>query len=98
MNMLQTNTIFVDVDGTIHNNGRIIVPVLNFCQRKKQDGFSLVLWSARGQEHAQKAVELFKIGGLFDYVISKPGGIVDDRGWSWIKYARAIKPEEIKLG
>ena len=28
---------------------------------------------------------------IFDHVLSKPGYVLDDKGWTWIKFTRVIK-------
>lgn len=86
-----TRTIAVDVDGTLHTNGILNARVVEFCERQKDNGFTLNLWSARGKEYAQAAAEKFGVSHLFDDIISKPGYILDDQGWNWIKYTQIIR-------
>jgi hydroxymethylpyrimidine pyrophosphatase-like HAD family hydrolase len=86
-----TRTIAVDVDGTLHVNGILNVRVVEFCERQKANGFTLNLWSARGKEYAQAAAEKFGVSHLFDDIISKPGYVLDDQGWNWIKYTQIIR-------
>jgi phosphoglycolate phosphatase-like HAD superfamily hydrolase len=86
----QTRTIGVDVDGTLHPDGRLNPAVVAFCEKQKAAGFRLMLWSARGKEHAQACADQFGVAHLFDDIVSKPGYILDDLGWSWIKYTRVI--------
>lgn len=86
-----TKTIAVDVDGTLHTNGVLNRRVVEFCEQKTASGFSLFLWSARGKDYAQSAAVRFGVAGLFDDVISKPGFVLDDQGWNWIKYTRVIR-------
>jgi phosphoglycolate phosphatase-like HAD superfamily hydrolase len=85
-----TRCIAVDVDGTLHCDGRLNKSVVEFCREKKAAGFRMMLWSARGIEHAQKAADLFGVADLFDDIVGKPGYVLDDLGWSWIKYTRVI--------
>ena len=83
-------TIAVDVDQTLLVNGSINQELKNWCINQKKKGFFMILWSARGQKHAERVA---KIAGLeFDCIISKPGHIVDDLGWDWIKYTQVILP------
>jgi len=28
---------------------------------------------------------------IFDHVLSKPGYVLDDKGWTWVKFTRVIK-------
>lgn len=89
-----TNTIAVDVDGTLHTNRIVNQRVVDFCERQKKAGFTLNLWSARGKEYAEQAAVNFGVVSLFDDIISKPGYILDDLGWSWIEYTRIIRSLE----
>jgi hydroxymethylpyrimidine pyrophosphatase-like HAD family hydrolase len=91
--------IAVDVDGTLHVNGRVNQAVVEYCKARKADGFRLMLWSARGLGHAQRAADQFGLVDLFDDIVSKPGYVLDDLGWSWIKYTRIISSvkDELKL-
>ncbi len=50
----------------------------------------MILWSARGKAHAEQAAKISKLTDTFDTIISKPGYIVDDKGWSWIKYTKNV--------
>ena len=86
-----TKSIAVDVDGTLHTNGIANERVIEFCREQKSHGFVLILWSARGKKYAQAAAERFGVTELFDDIISKPGYLLDDQGWGWIKYTRVIR-------
>ena len=84
------NWIYVDVDGTLCH------AVIEWCRRQKTErGTRLVLWSSRGQEHARRQAERFGCVDLFEAILSKPGRIVDDMGWGWVRYTRAILPGEV---
>ena len=50
-----------------------------------------MLWSSRGSAYAMKAAVLYGIEDLFSVICSKPGYIVDDQGWNWIRYTRVIR-------
>lgn len=80
----------VDVDGTLIINGIVNADLVKWIKQKSCEGFKLMLWSARGEDHARKAADMAGLSDVFDFIISKPGYIVDDRGWSWIKYTRVI--------
>jgi hypothetical protein len=81
------NWTFVDVDGTLTK------PVVEWCRRAKLGGgMRLVLWSARGQHYAIEAAKRMECEDLFEAIISKPGIIIDDQRWGWIKYTRAMHP------
>lgn len=86
-----TKTIAVDVDGTLHTKGILNARVVEFCKAQKANGFVLTLWSARGKEYAQAAAEKFEVAYLFDDIVSKPGYVLDDQGWNWIKHTHVIR-------
>jgi len=86
--------IAVDFDGTLYRNGGINERLVEWCRRKRAEGFSLILWSARGQELCERAVTEFKLQDVFNHVISKPGYIVDDWGWRWVKFTKVIRTSD----
>jgi hydroxymethylpyrimidine pyrophosphatase-like HAD family hydrolase len=90
--------IAVDVDGTLHNNGIANQKLIEWCKERKAQGFFLMLWSARGEAYARSFADTFGISGMFDLICSKPGYIVDDQGWGWVKYTKVIRTlwEEIE--
>ena len=82
----------VDVDGTlVLPSGRLNTKLVEFCRLRKAEGFEVILWSARGKEHAQKAVAFFKLEDVFSQVLSKPGYIVDDKGWTWTRFTKCLR-------
>jgi len=83
-------TIFVDVDGTLFVNGVFNENLGLWIRRKKIEGYSLTLWSARGEGYAIGAARLSGLFDVFDHIIGKPGYIVDDKGWSWCRYVQSI--------
>ena len=68
--------------------------LVNWCKSKKLDGFELVLWSARGEKYSRLFAEKHFLTDIFDKIISKPGYIVDDKGWQWLKFTRVISFSE----
>ena len=84
--------IAVDVDETLIINGQINQGLIDWCISMKAAGYILMLWSARGQTHAERAASYTETETLFDHIISKPGYIVDDKGWNWIKDTKVINP------
>ena len=80
--------IFCDVDGTLIVSGMVNARLVDWLRLRHADGFELVLWSSRGREHAEKAASVAGCADLFRSIVSKPGYIVDDKGWTWIKYTR----------
>lgn len=84
--------IFVDVDGTlIFKNGEPNFPLIKKLWEKKSAGFAIVLWSFRGEEHAKAAAWEADCTSLFTHILGKPGFIVDDKGWTWIRYVGRMK-------
>jgi hydroxymethylpyrimidine pyrophosphatase-like HAD family hydrolase len=88
-------TIAVDVDGTLIHGSSVNEPLIAWLRVRKEEGHELILWSARGREHARRAARVTETESLFDAIISKPGRIVDDLGWSWIKWTKIIHPSRI---
>ena len=82
--------IAIDVDGTLLISGKLNEKLAAWITEKHQAGFETILWSARGRDHALKVAQHFNLQGSFSAIISKPGYIVDDKGWSWIKYTKRI--------
>jgi predicted mannosyl-3-phosphoglycerate phosphatase (HAD superfamily) len=83
--------IYIDVDGTLLKNGRPDTKVVDFARRKYDEGFQIIVWSSRGAVNAIRAVLLADIEDIVSFKLSKPGYIVDDKGWTWTKYTRQIK-------
>ena len=83
--------IAVDVDGTLIVNGGINARVVSYCQAKHADGWTLLLWSTRGEQHARKAAQEAGIAHLFEHILSKPGHIVDDKGWTWVRFTKIVR-------
>jgi len=89
-------SIFVDIDGTLTSRGKLNSVVIEYCRRKKAEGFDIVLWSARGREYAEDIATRFGLTNFFTATIGKPGYIIDDIGWSWIKNTKHLILEEIE--
>jgi hydroxymethylpyrimidine pyrophosphatase-like HAD family hydrolase len=83
--------IAVDVDGTLHIKGEPNTKAIAWLHKRKAEGYTLMLWSMRGEKHARLIANQFGCVDLFDYIVSKPGFILDDEGWSWIKRTRVIR-------
>lgn len=83
--------IAIDVDGTLFKKSVLNDRVVAYCKRKKEAGFTMILWSSRGEAHARTAAVKANIEDIFDHIISKPGYIVDDQGWDWIKYTKIVR-------
>jgi hydroxymethylpyrimidine pyrophosphatase-like HAD family hydrolase len=80
--------IAVDVDGTLISGFSMNQNLIQWLVIRKNEGHELILWSARGRDHAMNAARITGTEHLFDAIISKPGRIVDDLGWSWVKWTR----------
>ena len=80
----------VDVDGTLHHNGVPRLDVIARLRELQAAGYELFLLSARGEVYATKVAVDLGVRELFVHVLTKPGFIVDDEGWSWIKFTRRV--------
>lgn len=87
--------IAVDVDGTLIINGVVNRLLIQWCEKKRAEQFTLILWSSRGKDYALGIAEKLGVTDLFDNIIGKPGYIVDDVGWSWTKYTAWIPMQRI---
>jgi len=85
------NVIAIDVDGTLIIRSRLNTELADWARAMKLDGFEVTLWSAQGREYAREIAERFEITDCFDYYASKPFYIVDDMGWSWVKFTKVLK-------
>lgn len=83
--------IAVDVDGTLEQDGQLDEACLEYLMKKRAEGWSLMLWSSQGQARAAGFADEHGITGIFDVIASKPGLILDDRGWSWTIYCPVVK-------
>lgn len=88
--------IFVDVDGTLIIKGKLNVGLVNWCQDRKKEGFSIYLWSARGQNYAECIAELYSVDSLFTAILPKPSYIVDDMGGQWSRYINILVPKDLQ--
>ena len=91
--------IAVDVDGTLlMHDGTINRQVVDWCRHQSEQGHGLMLWSSAGQAHAEEAAMRAGIGHLFGVIISKPGFVLDDQGWGWIRFTGVVRDiEEMDL-
>jgi len=83
--------IYCDVDGTLHRNGMANTRLIAWLNDRKAEGFTLYLWSMRGDKHARDWAHSLGIVELFAAIVPKPGYIVDDQGWTWVKFTRCIR-------
>ncbi len=89
--MHKPQTVAVDVDGTLlKKNGEANLATVDWLRAAKAQGYTLFLWSARGEAHARRAAELCGVTELFCAILAKPGYILDDVGWTWIRFTRVI--------
>ena len=77
---------YTDLDGTLIIAGKMNINLLTRLRTMKDEGWILVLWSARGAEPCQQVVDEYGLMLLFDFVLSKPGALVDDKRWNWARY------------
>ncbi len=85
-----SKVIAVDVDGTLIVGGFLNKSLVEWCRKKREEGFSMILWSLRGENYAKKMAEWAGVTDIFHNIIGKPGYIVDDKGWGWTKFTRRI--------
>jgi hydroxymethylpyrimidine pyrophosphatase-like HAD family hydrolase len=90
MRIKQPMVLAVDVDGTLVCDGKVNKAVVDYCREMKAKGWTLILWSSGGQIHACGVAEDTGLTDLFDIIISKPGMILDDRGWSWTRFSPVV--------
>jgi hydroxymethylpyrimidine pyrophosphatase-like HAD family hydrolase len=83
-------TIAVDVDKTLYHGGAANEPLIRWLRARKAEGFHLILWSARGQQHALEIANRLELVALFDTIVSKPGYVVDNEGWAWTRFTRIV--------
>lgn len=87
--------IAIDVDGTlIDAKGQLNRPLVEWARMKKAQGFEVILWTARGRQHAEQTAKQHRITACFTAIIGKPGFIVDDLGWDWIQYSIVLEDSE----
>jgi ribonucleotide monophosphatase NagD (HAD superfamily) len=79
---------FCDVDGVLLRNGRINSDVKAFLEQRQAEGHEVLIWSARGREHARKVCEMAE---LECECVPKPQAILDDRGWEWVKWVPVLR-------
>lgn len=89
--MTKPQTIAVDVDGTLLKNGQPNSEIITWLRKAQAQGYTLFLWSARGEEHARRSAERCGVTDMFRVILAKPGTILDDAGWGWIRYTRTIR-------
>lgn len=88
-----SNTIGIDIDATLLISGKPNLSLIEWIKKKKQEGYSLMLWSMQGKEYAERVAMELEIVELFDTICSKPRYIVDDCGWKWTQYTRVVTPK-----
>jgi hypothetical protein len=87
-----TLTVCVDVDDTLIIAGELNHSLVERVAGWRDDGADVVLWSARGRRYAEGVASKHDLVECFDYIIGKPGYIVDDQGWSWIRHTIVEPP------
>jgi hydroxymethylpyrimidine pyrophosphatase-like HAD family hydrolase len=87
----RTKCIGIDVDGTLIQNGKLNRRLAEWAKVKKEAGFEVVLWTAQGKEHAEKVAQKYGIEDHFTAIIGKPGYVVDDLGWAWVKFTKIVR-------
>ena len=88
-------TVAFDVDGTLISGSTVNGRIVSLLREYKSSGFEVVVWSMRGTDYAKRAVDLAGVGAEVDCVISKPGVIVDDKGWTWVRDTKVISSARV---
>ena len=88
--------IYCDVDNTLVVGGRLNKRLVQGLGERRPAGFQLNVWSARGEEVARAAVERAELEGKVNACLSKPGTLVDDAGWGWVRFTHVINPMKIQ--
>lgn len=86
MRLPPTKLLAVDVDGVLLRQSKINAKVVELVKTRHQQGFEIVVWSARGTAYARQWAESAGITSLCVAIIGKPGYIIDDQGWGWVRY------------
>jgi hypothetical protein len=77
-------TLYVDVDGVLLIGGQINEPLAEHLRALAPLGWTLVIWSGAGAEHATTAADAAGLSGVT--CLAKPDAVIDDAGWSWVQY------------
>jgi hydroxymethylpyrimidine pyrophosphatase-like HAD family hydrolase len=85
----ERKVIAIDVDGTLITRGQVNTRLVEWAKDKHDQGYKIIIWSARGEDHARTAAQMADLSSIAT-AISKPGYIVDDQGWQWIKHTKVI--------
>lgn len=80
----------VDVDGTLIVHGRVNASVLRELKAAHKSGYDIIVWSARGRQHAEQAAEAAGVTEI-SICIGKPSAIIDDLGWAWAKTVPVVR-------
>lgn len=87
-------TIAVDVNDTLGVQGQPNERLAQWIGERRREGYSVMLWSARGETYAREVAAALGITDLFDVIAAKPGYIVNDRGWGWIRFAHVAEQRD----
>lgn len=84
------SVVYIDVDGTLLIDGQINEPLVDWLREAHRAGYQLVLWSSAGEDHARQTAAQADLTELFHAILSKPGYVVDDMGWRWVRYTQSL--------
>lgn len=54
-------------------------PNINLLKEKASRGYTIIVWSAGGYEHAKAVVKALKLASKVHYIMSKPTAYIDDK-------------------
>ena len=86
--------IYVDCDNTPLRSGRVVEPVAAAIREALRRGTDVVIWSARGRGHAETVARMAELSEQV-MCACKPDAIIDDVGWSWVRYARVLSVDDV---
>jgi hydroxymethylpyrimidine pyrophosphatase-like HAD family hydrolase len=84
--------IAIDVDDTLFSRGQLNEPLVGWIKEKAAAGYEVFIWSSRGTAYARESAAKAGLSDIIAAALSKPGYIVDDQGWNWIRYTRVVQP------
>ena len=93
----EPGTLYVDVDNTLlDSNDKVNEAVTEMIWKAKFKGWTIVVWSAQGEERAHFAKRKAKIQSIC-HALGKPTATIDDKSWDdWGRFTDHFTPPEPK--
>jgi hypothetical protein len=89
------DVVYIDVDGTLIINDEVNHQLVAWARQKHAQGKQIIVWSARGEGNARRAVALCNISDIVSHALSKPGYVVDDLGAGFTRYMDVIHVSDL---